>query len=213
MFEDRQDAGRQLAAKLRDYDGPNTVVYGLPRGGVPVACAVAEVLCSPLDIIVARKIGHPQSPEYGIGAVSEDGNVVWNEEEAKLLSLEWREKVRDKEFEEARRRRSLYVGDGPKTPVEGKVAILVDDGIATGYTMLAALNTVRDRNPSKVIVAAPVAPVSTAQRFRGMADEVVLVGEPTDFFAIGQFYEDFGQLTDDDVLRFLANRMEHAMRG
>ena len=134
MFADRVDAGQQLAEKLREYSGPDTVVYGLPRGGVPVARIVADALGSQLDLLVARKVGHPQSPEYAVGAVSEDGQVVWNEEEARLLSFEWRERARATAFEEALRRRDLYCQGLPSVDVAGKTGLIVDDGIATGST-------------------------------------------------------------------------------
>ncbi len=210
MFVDRNDAGRQLAERLVAYTGSGTLVYALPRGGVPVGIEVADRLGCDFDLLIARKIGHPMNAEYAIGAVTEDGSAVWNEAEVSRLSHDWIERAKSLGIEEANRRRHTYLAARRRADAHGKIVIVVDDGIATGYTMEAAIRGVRAHSPNKVIAAAPVAPVSAVARFQGIADEVVVVACPDDFVAIGQHYRDFRQLTDSDVMRILE---EHARSG
>lgn len=203
LFRDREAGGAELAKALSKYRGADVVVYGLPRGGVVTAKVVAEALGAPLDLIITRKLGHPYQPEYAVGAIAEDGQIVLNEREVAELAPEWLEREKQKQLGEARRRRLAYLGGRQPLPVKGKTAILVDDGIATGYTMKAAVLAVRNLGPAKVVVAAPVAPPEVAARFAGVADELVVPYTPEGFYAIGQFYAQFEQLEDADVLAIM----------
>ena len=201
VFRDRQDAGRRLGTALAGFEC--AVVLGLPRGGVPVAAEVARQLGVHLGIVVARKVGHPGNPEYAIGAVTEDGVTALNEDEAALVDREWLNKEIDRQREEARRRRATYA-PGEQLDVADHTVIIVDDGIATGYTVLAAIRSVRAREPARIVVAAPVAPPRTIERLRQEADEVVVLHAPEDLFAIGAYYEDFSPVSDRTVKALLA---------
>jgi predicted phosphoribosyltransferase len=180
------------------------VVFALPRGGVILGFEVARELRLPLDLIVVRKIGHPASPEYAIGAVTEEGDMVLNPEETRMLDPEWIAEAARAEFREARRRRALFLGGRSPIPVTGKTAIVVDDGLATGFTMEAAVRQLRKRHPGKVIVAVPVAAAETVLRFRSKADDVVSLHTPEEFAAVGAFYQNFDQVSDDEVVALLA---------
>jgi predicted phosphoribosyltransferase len=201
-FADRAEAGRKIADTLASRELPDPVVLGLPRGGVVVAAELANTLRAPLDLAIARKIGHPRSPEYAIGAVTEDGESFLNQAEAAKLSPAWLEAETAREVEEAKRRRKLYLGERAPIEVVGKTVILVDDGIATGFTLRAAIRSVRRKNPARIIVAAPVAPPESIHRLKseGEADEVVVLYSPADFFAIGAYYEDFHPVSDQEVI-------------
>jgi predicted phosphoribosyltransferase len=202
-YADRAEGGRELAARLVVYRDAEAVVYGLPRGGVVTAKAVSEALGLPLDLIIARKIGRPDRPEFGVGAITDDGDVAMSGSETQTIPPDWLEAEKERQLHEARRQRDLYLMDRLPVPVRGKVAILVDDGIATGYTMEAAILSVRRRQPSKIVVAAPVAPPDMAERFRHLADEVVVAEEPSTFYAVGQWYEHFPPVEDRNVLALL----------
>lgn len=199
-----------LAKALSKYKGKDVVVYGLPRGGVVTAEVVATALEAPLDLIITRKLGHPHQPEYAVGAIAEDGQVALNEREVAALSEDWLEHAKQEQLREAKRRRKVYLGDRAPLPVQGKIAILVDDGIATGYTMKAAIMAVRRMNPAKVVVAAPVAPPDAARRFAGLADEFIVPETPDGFYAIGQFYTVFDQVDDGEVIALLKRQSEAA---
>jgi len=205
MFADRADAGRRLAARLTRYAGRrDAVVLGIPRGGVAVAAVVARELGLPLDVVLTKKIGHPHQPEFAIGVVDLEGEVLNRD----LLE---RERIRPEyvraEIEKIRallrRREALYREGRPPLEVGGKTVLLVDDGIATGNTVLAAARLLRRRAAARVVVAAPVAPTEALERLRSEADEVVCVLEPPDFFAIGEFYEDFAQVSDERAIALL----------
>jgi putative phosphoribosyl transferase len=200
MFRDRADAGRRLAAVLMKYRGESVGVFALPRGGVVLGVEIARYLQAPLDLIVVRKIGHPQSPEYAIGAVTEDGDVVLNRQEAETLDPAWIATTAEAELREARRRRSIFLPDRPPISAEGKIAIIVDDGVATGLTMEAGIHQLRKQHPLKVVVAVPVAAAGTVKRLSPEVDEIVVLHEPTEFGAVGAFYSDFGQLSDGEVI-------------
>jgi predicted phosphoribosyltransferase len=203
-FRDRIDAGRKLAGLLGEYKNQNAVVYALPRGGVPVAMEVARVLNCPLDLIIVRKIGHPMNPEYALGAVAEDGSLVVNEEELARVDPEWFEAEMKKQKQEAKRRRELYLQSRKPIPASGKIAIIVDDGIATGSTMLVAVKKVKQEKPAKIVVAVAVSPKETAQRFVEEVDEFVAVTIPEIFWgAIGYYYDDFSQVSDEEVMALL----------
>jgi putative phosphoribosyl transferase len=205
MFADRRDAGRQLAARLAPYAGLRPVVIAMPRGGVPVAAEVARRLGAPLDVTVVRKIGCPWQPELGIGAIAEGDVRVLNDEliaESGVGPQEL-EAVTARERVELARRVSRYRGERPQVPVKGRVAILVDDGLATGYTARAAIAALRTRGAERVILAVPVAPEDSVESMRALADWVVVVEEPAWFFGIGEFYDDFSQTSDDEVVALL----------
>jgi putative phosphoribosyl transferase len=205
MFKDRSDAGRQLASRLARYTALEPVVVGLPRGGLPVAAEVADRLGAPLDIIVVRKIGLPWQPELGIGAVAEGGIRVLNDvlvEEVGIEPIEL-EAATARQRVELARRVHHYRGERSAVPVDGRVVIVVDDGLATGYTARAAIEAIRRGGARRVILAVPVAPEDSVAAMRGVADEVVVVDTPPRFFAIGDFYEDFAQTSDEEVVSLL----------
>lgn len=208
MFHDRTDAGEQLAETLRQKgyaDKPNVLVLGIPRGGVIVAAEVARALCTPLDIVVTKKIGAPDNPEYAIGAVNLDGEVFWNEIDvgALRLSVIQRKQLISLTLDAAREKnKSLRDGRNARA-ISGKTVILVDDGIATGYTTRAALSYVSVRHPARLILAIPVAAPESLKLLRSHADEVVCLETPESFGAVGAFYEDFPQVEDEEVRRFL----------
>lgn len=209
VFADREEAGKKLGQALERFQGqPNVLVVALPRGGVVVGRAVADVLGVPLDIVVPRKIGAPTNEEYAIGALTETGEVVWNEGERTRFDPEkLRQSVR-REREEAQRRIRVYRAGLPPRDLSGKVVLLVDDGLATGLTMRAAIRSVRVEGPRRVIVAVPVAPPHTVHELVSDADEVITLQTPTLFSAIGGFYQFFPQVDDETVVTLLrdANR-------
>lgn len=206
MFRDRKDAGIQLAAKLSGYRGQAaTLLLALPRGGVPVAAAVAHDLALPMDVLPVHKIGAPSEPELAVGAVAAEGLVVLDEETiaTMYISRAALEAVIAEQRKELLRRERLYRGDRGPLLVEGQTCILVDDGLATGYTMLAAVRTVRQLHPARIVVAVPVAPQETLDRLAAEADEVVCVLVPPRLAAVGQFYRDFSQISDAEVQELL----------
>ncbi|MGV9266040.1 phosphoribosyltransferase family protein [Kitasatospora sp. NPDC003701] len=205
-FTDRTDAGRRLAALLGHLRGPGTVVVALPRGGVPVAAEVAAALGAPLDICVIRKLGVPRQPELGMGAIGEDGVRVLNDEVIRLAGVTPGQlaEVELRERAELERRARRYRGGRPPADLRGRTVVVVDDGIATGSTARAACRIVRARGAARVVLAVPVAPDDWTDRLAGVADELVCVGTPSPFFAIGEFYGDFSQTGDEEVLRHLS---------
>lgn len=204
VFIDRSDAGQQLAQKLLKYKG-RAVIYALPRGGVVTGAEVAKELDAPLDLILVKKIGHPYDPEYAIGAVAENGEPVFNEQETDGLDKCWLEQTIQKHREENNRRRKEYFEKGYKAPkVKGRVAIIVDDGIATGLTMEAAINQVKALLPQKIIVAVPVAPYEAVEDLQETADELVTIDNPEDFLgSVGAHYQYFDQIEDNEVIDLL----------
>lgn len=203
-FKNREHAGELLASILTGRVHPPAIVYALPRGGVPVAAAVARALHLPLDLVIPRKLGHPWQPEYAIGAVTETGEPVCSEEEMHAVDPSWFAATVAAARVEARRRRELYCGGRARTSAAGQCAILIDDGVATGLTLQAAIAEVRADAPARLIVAVGVAPPDTATRFRAQVDDFVAVQIPEHFQgAVGAYYEDFRQLTDEDVLAAL----------
>ncbi|MFF1905558.1 alpha/beta family hydrolase [Kitasatospora sp. NPDC058218] len=205
-FTDRTDAGRRLAALLGHLRGPGTVVVALPRGGVPVAAEVAAALGAPLDICVIRKLGVPHQPELGMGAIGEDDVRVLNDQVIRLAGVTPGQlaEVEVRERAELERRARRYRGGRPPADLRGRTVVVVDDGIATGSTARAACRIVRARGAATVVLAVPVAPDDWTDRLAGVADELVCVGTPSPFFAIGEFYGDFSQTGDEEVLRHLA---------
>lgn len=207
MFRDRTDAGHQLAEALKDYGGRADLVLALPRGGVPVAFQVAQALEAPLDVLIVRKIGAPFHEELGVGALvsGDPPELVWNDRllEELGLSPEGLQKQVERETREARRRETLYRGDRPTPALRGKTVILVDDGLATGITAQAALTALRRARPKLLVLAIPVAPPDTVARLRHLADDLVCLDTPAWFSAVGQFYRNFDQTEDEEVIDLL----------
>ncbi|MCX8007768.1 MAG: phosphoribosyltransferase family protein [Coriobacteriia bacterium] len=202
MFRDRRHAGKLLAEALRDrIAGSGWVVLGLPRGGVVVGAEVARALGLPLDVIVTRKIGAPGNPEYAIGAVDADGVVTLGA--YAMADHAYVERAAEAEKAEIARRLDAYRRGRPPLLIEGARAIVVDDGLATGLTMISAVEHLKRHGAAHIVVAVPVSPPDTARLLRARADEVVTLAEPSDFFAVGAFYDDFTQTSDAEVIVLL----------
>jgi len=208
-FRDRVDAGKKLAERLiSDFKGkPDTVVIGLPRGGVVLADEVATALELPLDIVVPRKIGAPMNPELAVGAITEDGEVQLDEEVLKYLGIDHSElsDIIEQERIESARRVKVYRGDRPplNKVIEKKTAIIVDDGIATGATVKAAIKSLRSRKAKSIVVAVPVGAASTMIDIQKLADLVITLETPYNFRAVGQFYKYFNQTSDEEVIHLM----------
>ena len=207
MFTDRRDAGRLLAGLVADLNLADPVVYALPRGGVPVALEVARRLHAPLDLILVRKLGAPGFPEVAMGAVVDGENAqtivnedVFAETGADAAGLG---RARRRELAEIERRRTVYLGDRARVSPAGRVVVIVDDGLATGATAKAALAAVKRQGAARTVLAVPVAPDDVVDEMRRLADDVVVVQIPEQFWAIGQFYVDFHQLSDDETVTLL----------
>ena len=207
MFEDRIDAGRQLADVIDDHDTEADVVLAIPRGGLPVGRAVADRLGVPLDIVSARKLGAPWNPEVAVGAVASDGTVWLNESLIGELEIEdaYIQEQIEHEREAARANVERYRGDRPPLELRGKTVLVVDDGVATGATTIACIRQVRNAAAECVVLAVPVAPPETVERLHAEADEVISVETPPHFQAVGQFYERFEQVSDEQAMAYLAN--------
>jgi len=203
MFVDRIDAGKKLADALIGYKGQPVVVYGLPRGGVVLGVEVARGLEAPLDLIVVRKIGHPFQPEYAIGAVAEDGYVVTNPDEVATLDQRWLDLATAAELKEAQRRRNLFLQGRSPVAIKDKIAIIVDDGLATGLSMSAAIHEIRGRGPKKLVVAVPVAAAESVDKLRPEVDDLVVLYIPPWLGAIGTFYQRFDQVSDEEVVALM----------
>jgi putative phosphoribosyl transferase len=204
-FEDRRDAGRKLAAKLSRFRNGRCVVFGLPRGGVPVGYEISRSLGAPLDVFVSRKLGAPGQPEFGIGAVAAGGVRVLNTDVIRRLGIsdEYVERITAQEVVEVNRRLRFFRGERPEMEVGGRTAILVDDGLATGVTARAAVEALKLRKPRRLILAAPVCAAQTAQLFAASVDELVCLASPSDLGAIGLWYRNFDQTTDEEVVQLL----------
>jgi len=205
MFKDRFDAGKKLANKLSKYHGEkDAIILVLPRGGVIVGAEVAKELKLPLDIIVTRKISHPMNPEYAIGAVGE--NSVELDQGASEVEKDYLEEEIEKQRKEIARRIKVYRGTKKPVIIKDKIIILVDDGIATGLTMIAAIKEIKGKNPRKIVVAVPVGAPDTVNRIKPLVDEIICLESPENFIAVGQFYEEFGQTPDEKVINILHNK-------
>lgn len=201
-FEDRREAGMRLAQALARYGVEDAIIYALPRGGVIVGNEVAKQLGLPFALIIPRKIGHPENPEYAVCAITEEGELVCNEEEASKFDPIWLKGVAYQEKKEASRRRAVY-GSG-HLPATGEIAIIVDDGIATGLTMRAAIRSLRSELPSEIIVAVPIAPREVVEYLRREADSIVVLDDNEPFLgAIGAYYNSFPQVTDNEVISIM----------
>lgn len=204
MFEDRSDAGERLAERLRASGVAADLVVAIPRGGLPVARPVADALDVPLDIVAAKKLGAPDNPEYAIGAAAADGSAWLNEDAIERLGVSesYVEAERERAAETAREKERTYrTGEGER--VEGRRVVVVDDGVATGATMLASVRRLARAGAAAVVVAVPVGPPSTLDRLRAEADDVIALEEPAAFGAVGQFYRSFGQVSDADARAYL----------
>lgn len=208
VFADRRDAGRRLAAALEHLRARRPLVLALPRGGVPVAFEVAQALDAPLDLVLVRKIGAPGFEELALAAVVDGSPPLLHVNEALVAEVRpppgWIESQMQQQLRQIERRRRLYRGDRPPPQTAGRCVILVDDGIATGATMRAALRALRAADPARLVVAVPVAPPETVRELQAEADEVVCLLAPRQFGAVGAFYEDFGQTSDEEVVALLA---------
>jgi len=211
-FENREEAGKALAEALLAKALPDPVVLALPRGGVPVAAEVARALRAPLDLVMVRKIGVPYQPELAAAAVidGEDSQIVVNEEVCALANVSRSEidAMAKEELREIDRRTKLYLKDRPRAPIAGRSAIVVDDGIATGTTIRAVIKALRLKGPKSIVLAVPVAPRDAVEALRKEVDDVVCLESPEAFFAIGLYYRDFHQITDDEVISLLAGEPE-----
>ncbi|MGP4043902.1 phosphoribosyltransferase [Streptomyces sp. 2A115] len=208
-FHDRRHAGQELAVRLMEWaaDGDlvNPVVLALPRGGAPVAAEVARALKAPLDVLVARKIGVPGHPETGVGAIVGDDPPLFDRRALEMLDLTEERLSPDvaRERNELHRRELLYRGDRPAPDVKDRAVIVIDDGLATGATARAALRYLRRRGPARLILAVPVCAPDSAAAMRSEADDLVCLHQPPDFWAVGQWYDDFDQVSDDEVIEIL----------
>ncbi|MGI9953389.1 phosphoribosyltransferase family protein [Moorellaceae bacterium AZ2] len=206
LFADRQEAGEKLAASLKGYAGRDVLVLAVPRGGVVVARPVATTLGAELDVIIPRKVGAPGNPELAAAAVAPDGTVIFNEQTLKVLGLKKEDLARaiERELQEIRRRTQVYRGEKAGPRIKGRVVMVIDDGLATGLTVEAALVSLMREEPGELILAVPVAPADTIERLRPLVTRVVCLATPEPFYAVGQFYRRFPQVEDDEVLAILA---------
>ena len=214
QFRDRTEAGELLAERLAAYaHNPDVLVLGLPRGGLPVAAEVAKKLQLPLDIFVVRKLGLPGHPELAMGAIASGGVRVFNAEVINALRIpdDVINAVTAEEFQELERREKFYRVDRPPPDVKGKTVLVVDDGIATGSTMLAAVSALRQLHAARVVVATPTLAPSTLEYLSKSADEVVAVMMPSEFYGVGQWYEDFSQTSDEEVRHLLETTSQRVM--
>jgi len=206
VFENRVDAGRRLASRLEAYKNrKDVIVLGIPRGGVPVGFEVASALGAPLDVFISRKLGVPGQEELAFGAIASGGVRVLNPEITQMAGLSDAEieRITTTVRKELERREKVYRGDRKPLSLEGQTVILVDDGIATGSSMRAAIRALRQMKPGRLVAAVPVAPPSTCKRLKPEVDELICVSTPENFYAIGEFYDDFSQVTDEEVTTLL----------
>lgn len=212
IFADRADAGKQLAAKLLDYAGPDSRVLALPRGGVPVAYEIGRALHAPLDVFVVRKIGAPGHEELALGAIASGGVRVLNEETIAALNVddETLDNIAKRELAELERRERVYRGGLPVHDVSGRVVILVDDGLATGASMFAAVVALRAKLPERIVVGVPVAPRDTCEALAPHVGEIVCLSTPHPFRGVGAWYADFRQIGDDEVREYLQKATDAA---
>jgi predicted phosphoribosyltransferase len=204
LFKNREHAAHLLSQRLTSYRGKNPLVLAIPRGAVPMAKIIADELGGELDVVLVHKLGAPGQPELAIGSVDESGEVYLSERlpepgiGADYIAAEAR-----RQFERLQKRRFLYTSLRPALDPSGRIVIVVDDGIATGATMIAALRSIRTKKPERLIAATAVAPLRTLRRIAAESDEVVYLGSPAHFFAVGEFFEDFSQVTDEEVIEIL----------
>ena len=204
VFQNRKEAGIKLAEALSKFKDDDVIVFALPRGGVVLGVEIAEILDAPLDLVITKKIGHPFNSEYAIGAVAESGEPLYNAAELRRVDANWRRSEEERMRAELKRRRRDYFGDREQEDLAGKVAIIVDDGIATGLTMMAAIKYLRGQGAERIVVAIPVTPYDTAQRLREQADDLVSLQIDRYYRgAVGAYYKDFRQVSDEEVIALL----------
>jgi predicted phosphoribosyltransferase len=207
MFSDRDDAARQLARALARYKGANPLVLGIPRGAVPMAKLIATDLGGEVDVVLVRKLGAPGHAEYAVGAIDESGWSYLNPDAAWVgASHDYLEREKQAQLATMRERRRRYTEQRAAIEPTGRTVIVVDDGLATGSTMIAALHALREKKPARLVCAVPVSPPDTLERIRPLADEVVCLHTPSAFYAVGQFYRRFDQVEDDEVISALAGK-------
>ena len=205
MIRNRQDASERLTERLLKYRGEDGIVLAIPRGGVPIGAYIARELGLPLEVILSKKIGHPNNPEYAVGAVSMD-NVEVNENLS--VSPEYIKNETKKIQEELKRRYQLFMGSHKPADLKDKLVILVDDGIATGHTLMSTILMIKKQKPRKLVIAVPVAPPSAIEHFEPLVDELICLIAPPGFNAVGQFYEDFQQVSDEEVISALKGNIK-----
>lgn len=206
LFRDRIDAGEQLADLISSKISKDTIILALPRGGVPLGISISKKTSAPLDLVLAKKIGHPSHPEFAIGALAEDGEPILNEEIT--INKDWLEKERRKINNQIKKRRKLYKDVLVKQSLKNKEVLLVDDGIATGMTMFAAIKAVKMHNPSKLFVAVPIIPKDSYDLLTNQVDQVFTIEVPQRFLgAVGAYYQSFPQISDDEVTQMLASHL------
>jgi predicted phosphoribosyltransferase len=209
-FENRAEAGRMLADRLVRYRGQHPLVLAISRGAVPMAKIVADALDGDLDVVLVRKLRAPHNPELAIGSIDDTGAVYLDPDTRRLCDESYLEEEKRVQLETLRRRRQMYLPGGPPIDGDGRIAIVIDDGIATGSTMIAALRAVRARHPAKLIAATGVASAEALRLIRGEADEVVCLEKPEILYAIGYHFRDFSQVSDEDVVATLCEARQHA---
>lgn len=203
-FRNRREAGSLLADMLVAFKTETASIVALPRGGVLVGAEIAHALGVPLDLVITRKIGHPNAPEYAIAAVAEDGDMIGNPDEIHAVSAEWFRDRLEQERQEARRRRELYLGARETPPIAKKTVILVDDGLATGLTMSLAIHEMQHRNPARIVVAVPVASPEAMALIRPLVDDIIILDKPENFgLSIGEHYHEFPKVRDEEVREVL----------
>jgi predicted phosphoribosyltransferase len=201
MFIDRNDAAIKLAKKLEKYSNTNGVVLAIPRGGVPIGNIISKKLGLPLELVLSKKIGHPRNPEFAIGSVSLDGALI--DDHVMDVSMEYIRTEADRLLGILKEKYKMYMGDRKPTDLKNKTVIIVDDGVATGNTILATVEAIKKKSPKEIIIAVPVASRSAAIKLSKVADEFICLLTPDYFMGVGQFYQDFSQVTDQDSIQLL----------
>lgn len=209
MFNNREDAALKLAEKLEKYKNTNGVILAIPRGGVPIGFTISKKLNLPLEIILSKKIGHPFNPEYAIGSVTLN-NIIINENN-KDVSKEYIQKEHLKILNKLKGKYKIFMGKKNQTDLKNKTVIIVDDGIATGNTILAALEDIKQNNPKEIIIAMPVAPKSVASKLSKLVNEFICLELPIEFMAVGQFYNNFSQVSDEEVIAIIKLSRENKL--
>lgn len=209
VFADRQEAGRALAGELSGLRGKSPVIVGVPRGAVPMAATIADELSGELDVVIVRKLRAPRHPEFAIGSMAEDGEVILHEDVVSRLGVSdsYLEQEKREQLQRIKERKEKYRSARPKVSLTDRVVVVVDDGFATGATMKAALHSARREDPERLIAAAPVGAQETVREMADHADEVVCLHAPTAFGAVGAFYRQFAQVSDEEVVRVLSERV------